>query len=532
MPDRPPRVSGAEIVLLLALVAWGIFPIALQLAYAAHVHASFTGADGLIGADGVLGADQLQYLAWTRDAGAHGLVSDLFTLAPNGHVYLQPLFAISGLLWRLGVSLQVAYLLWKPIAAFALFGAAVAWARRMFPDEFVASAAAVTLALFLYTPLAALYSWTGAASGSFRFQLYLLGDELLAATKLWGYVPSAIGVAMVPLSLLALERALDPYLGRDRIHQQLAGVQPGPLLVAALAAGLASWLHPWQGITLVLIFVALAVWQRLAHWRALAIPAVAAALPLVYYYLLSHNDTAWHLASQYEMIGHLGIVVLLAGFGPLFLLAAVGLRNPGEAVIEQLLLLWIAGAFVTYFINAEFSAHALQGLSFPLGVLVVRGWQRLRLGAVLGTIAVLLVTIPGLAYDTRKFVRTARNTTLVQYYLPSSDVHALQWVASSAAPSGGVLAPTPFAAVVPSQTGRQVWAGHGYWTPDYPVRARQVDALFRGHMHRGQAQAFVRSTGASLLLADCKQHGNLAVLLKPLIAKERHFGCARVYELR
>ena len=536
MSDRPPRVSGAEIVLLLALVAWGMFPIALQLAYAAHVHASFTGADGLIGADGVLGADQLQYLAWIRDASAHGLISDLFTLAPNGHVYLQPLFAISGLLLHLGVSLQVAYLFWKPLIALAMFAAAVAWARRMFPDEFVAGAATVALSLFLYTPLAALFSWTGTGSAPFRFQLYLLGDELLPATKLWGYIPSALGVALVPLALLAVDRALDPDRGRERVRRGLAGAQPGlnpgPLILAALAAGLASWLHPWQGITLVLIFAGLAVWQRLVHWRALLVPLIAAALPLAYYFLLSHSDTAWKLASQYEVIGRLQVLVLLAGFGPLALFAAFGLRNPGAVVIEQAMLLWIAGCFVTYFINSAFAPHALQGLSFPLAVLAVRGWQRLRLPAALGAVAVLLATIPGLAYDARKFVNTASNTKLVQYYLPRSDVKALNWVASSAAPPGGVLAATPFAAVVPSWTGRAVWVGHGYWSPNYPSRARQVDALFRGHMRPAAAQAFVRSTGAALLVADCKQHGNLAKLLKPLIGNELHFGCARVYVLK
>jgi hypothetical protein len=50
-------------------------------------------------------------------------------------------------------------------------------------------------------------------------------------------------------------------------------------------------------------------------------------------------------------------------------------------------------------------------------------------------------------------------------------------------------------------------------------------------MRPAQAQAFVRQTGAELLVADCKQHGNLARLLRPLIASEMHFGCARVYVL-
>ena len=120
-----PRASRAEIVLLAALAAWALFPLVLLLAHAAHTHTTFTGADGLIGADGVLGADQLQYLAWVRDAGSHGLASDLFSFGPSGHVYLEPLFTISGLLWRAGLSLQLAYLVWRPLAAVALLAAAV-----------------------------------------------------------------------------------------------------------------------------------------------------------------------------------------------------------------------------------------------------------------------------------------------------------------------------------------------------------------------------------------------------------------------
>ena len=140
----------------------------------------------------------------------HGLASDLFSLSPSGHVYLEPIFTIVGGLHRIGLSLPLAYQLFKPLAIVALLLAAVAWARRMFADQLGARAATVALSLFLYTPLAALYSWTQAGAGSFRFSLYLLGDELLAATKLWGYLPSAIGLALVPVALLALERALAP----------------------------------------------------------------------------------------------------------------------------------------------------------------------------------------------------------------------------------------------------------------------------------------------------------------------------------
>src|ERR1700761_301667 len=121
MAHGEPRISRIELLLGAALAAWVLFPLVLPLVHAAALHARFTGADGLIGADGVLGADQLQYLAWARDAGAHGgLASDLFSFSQGGHVYLQPLFAISGALWRLGLSLPLAYLLWKAVAIAAL----------------------------------------------------------------------------------------------------------------------------------------------------------------------------------------------------------------------------------------------------------------------------------------------------------------------------------------------------------------------------------------------------------------------------
>ena len=569
MPDRGPRASRAEIVVLAALASWGLFPLVLLLVHASQLHAQFTGADGLIGADGVLGADQLQYLAWARDAATHGgLASDLFSFSAGGHVYLQPLFAITGWLYRLGVSLPVAYLLWKPVAIVALFLAAVAWARRFFDDRLPARAGVVVLCLFLYTPLTALYSWTQAGGSPFRFQLYLLGNELLAADKLWGYVPSALGLALVPAALLAIERALDragaaPRVsGRPQAHAALApgralapaGHTPGralapagraprrgalrPLMLAAGAALLASWLHPWQGITLILIFAGLAAVGRFRHWRALAVPAIGAALPLAYYYLLSHHDPAWRLAGHYEVIPRLSAPVLLAGFGPLALIAVLGIRRPNGVMIERALLLWIGACFVTYFVNDSFAPHALQGLSFPWAILAVRGWDRVRAavrlgrvpGVALGTVAVGLLTIPGLAYDARKFVRTA-DSSVVQYYLPTSDADALAWI-DQHAPAGGVLAPTPFAAIVPGQTGRAVWVGHGYWSRDYEVQARVADRLFGGRMSPRAARAFVASTGATILVSDCRHRANLSRRLDPLLRSVHQFGCARVYVLK
>jgi hypothetical protein len=518
------RAHAAGPVLVGVLAAWAFFPVVLLAVHAAAHHAVWTGADGLIGADGVLGADQLQYLAWARSVSGHGLAADLFTLGRAGHVYLEPVSGAVGGLLALGVPLIAGYLAAKAIAVIALGVAAIAWSRRLL-DGAGARTAGLVLALFLVTPATALVNWLQTGSASFRFAVYLAGDELLPATKLWGYVPAALGVALVPAALLALERAVDRVLAHPSAH-------PGgrPLALAAGAGLFAAWLHPWQGITLALLVLALAaVRRRPAELPALGLVLVATLLPLAYYAALAHGDPAWRLAAHNEAGARLPAGVLLACVGPLALIAALGARRPGGQLAEQALLLWIPAGLVAYFANDAFSSHALEGLSLPFAVLAVRAASRVRLPAAAGWLCVGLLTVPGLAYDARKFVRTS-SSPLVQYALPDADAAALRWIGRDA-PPGGVLAPTPFAAVVPARTGRAVWVGHGDWSPDYRRRAAQARRLFAGHMTHPAAQALVRSSGARMLVADCAHPADLAPDLGPLLASTRRFGCARVYVL-
>jgi hypothetical protein len=518
MTSPTARVTHAELALLAGLAAWGLYPLVLLVVHASSTHTRLTGANGLIGADGELGGDQLQYLAWIRDASAHGLAADLFRLTDIRRVYLQPMFTISGGLYRLGLPLSVAYLVFTPVAIVLLGAGTVAWARRMFGDQAGPRAATVVLSLFLATPVAALMGWTHSGTGGLAFPLALLSSELHGADKVWGYAPSAIALGLMPIALLATERAL----GGRRV--------PMPAIAtAATSALIASWLHPWQGITLILIMLGVALLRRGHGWATLTAVAAAAALPLVYYYVLSHSDPAWSLAATYEATRRAPAITLIAGFGPLALLAAPGIRRPRKVMIEQALLLWIAASFANYFVNDSFPPHAYQGLAFPFSVLAVRGFQRLRLPSVVGWLGVALLTIPGMVLDARKITRTYERP-LVQYYLPHDDVEALRWV-SGRVPAGGVLAPVPFASVIPSQTGRAVWVGNGYWSRDYPARSEQAKRLFTGRMRPATARSFVASTGARVLVSDCAHHADLGHLLAPVLRSTRRFGCARVYVL-
>jgi hypothetical protein len=512
------RSRYGEAVLLAVLALWALVPVVLMA-----IHAAETG-DRLTGADGVIGADQMQYLAWVRDAGSHGLASDLFQLTPTAHVFAQPMFLISSALWRIGVPLQLAYWLWKPVAIAVLFIGAAWWTRRLFSRSPAAGLAALALTLFFYTPLAALAAWGHLGSSSGRVQLGVVAGEMFPAGELWGYLPSAISVGLMPVVLLTTERALDD--GRFR-----------SALVPGLAALAASWLHPWQGVVLLLILAGLAVWQRGRGWRSLSIPMIAALLPLAYYLGLSIQDAAWKLASANELVPGPPVGVLVIGVVPALLLAAVGLRRPGPDVIERALILWIPACLVTYVLVHAYRTHALESLSLPLAVLAVRGWRRIGAWlapaagwmAVVGVTVLALVTVPGMAYAVRTFRDVARSP-VQDYYLTPSEARALAWV-SRHADAGGVLAPTLLATVIPSQTGRRVWVGHQFWSIDYGVRSPYADALFDGRLTPATARELVRLSGAKLLVSSCEADANLGPMLGTLISSIHRFGCSTVYEV-
>jgi len=508
------RLRSARWALLAALMLWAIVPIAVIAVHALVTHQRLTGADGLIG------GDQLQYLSWARDAGSHGLASDLFVLSPNGHVYLEPIFAITGLLWRLGMSLTAAYWLWKPVAVLVLFAGTGMWIERLLsaPRERLV---ALALALFMLTPIASLTAWVALGSASFRGGVSVVGAEMQPAAALWGYLPNAVAVGLIPIALLSCERLLS----RGRLNRARR-----PLLVSSGCGLLASWLHPWQGAALLLMLVGLAVWDRRRAPRLLALPIAATALPLAYYELLPHIDSAWKLAAHNEMVARPPFTSLLAGVLPLLILAAPGIHRRVTEPAERAVLLWVPAGLITYFAIGSYSSHALGGLSLPLAVLIVRGWQRLRAPAVAGIAAALLVTVPALVYEARSLHREMRSPSQ-EYYLNRSESRELSWVANDA-PPGGVLAPVLLAVAIPSQTGRAVWVGHEFWSRDYSGRLALADGLFDDGLPPAEARALVRLSGARLLVSSCAENANLVPALGTLIASVHRFGCSTVYVVR
>jgi len=520
---------------LLALALLSLWVLALMLGRAGLGELTWAGVDGLHV------SDQMQYLAWIRDAGQGALIPNRYRLEPTQASFLHPGFLLSGGLSALGVPAWLAYLAWKPVAVVALFLAVRAYVGVSLAG--LGRRCALLLALFS-VPVAAFVA--DLLPGTSVGELYLdgLAFDFWPGSWLWGYSFTALAVAALVAALLSYAR--DRRDGTIRPWTPLLGL-------------VCSWLQPWQGATLLIVVVAAEGALALARGPAgtrerpalrLALVTVAAtAAPLVYYAALSRYDPSWAIAREGNLAPEPApLWPLAATLGPLALPALLAYRRRAPGFHAVALRLWVPVAVGVYLLIERlevgtFPLHAVQGLSIPLAVLACEGVATLRpasaparRGALVAGVAVGLLLVPAGAWRLVEAARSVRNAPAPSilapgepFFLQPGERAALRRLEQG--PVAGVLTPGYLGQLVPGLTGRNTWVGVVSWTPDFAARSALAETLFDGRMAAAEAQAFVRSTGAGLLLQDCLHPQPLEPLLRPLIASVRRFGCATVYEL-
>jgi len=516
-------LSRGELWLLLLVSAWSV---TLLVALLVRAHDS-----GLvfIGADSRAPGDQLQYLAWIRDAGRHGLAANLYGFGQPARVFLHPMWLLSGLAVAAGAGPAVSLLIWKPVAVVLLFVAVRAYVRRLVPGRWPPRLA-MLLALFYYPPVQTFVSQTGIGVTRQHVETALRND-LLPAFQLWGYLPAAIAIALTALTLLATEKALDP-------RRRSPGKGSAWYAAWAAAAGLtAAWLHPWEGETLAVVLVGLLVWDVRRRARLVPLLAVlgATVAPLIYYYVLSRANASWALAArQADFIRSSDLPVVGLGLAPLAVPALLGARGRALDVQERMLRLWPLATAVIYFVvRPPYPLHAFAGVAIPLSVLAVRWFTSIgdRLGrarAWLAAAAILALVGSCLPFAFQT-VHRALSGDYDLTLLKPGDANALRYIAAAPGP-GGVLTSGALGYAVPGMTGRETWVGHPVWTPDAATRNALAGALFSGALTPSAGEALVRRIGARFVLEPCGSVASLATPLAALGYRPRSFGCATVYQ--
>jgi hypothetical protein len=553
------RRDRVELACLGALLALACAPLAGLLLRV------WTRGGVVTGGDGFLVTDPLQYLDWLRQAGRHVAVANLYDLGPSPHDFVHPGVLVSGLLHRLGLGLVASYDAWKPVAVVVLFVAVRRYAHR-----FLAGAAerrtAIALALFACSPISALVGWGGIGGDHTKFDFDFVGGELWPGTWLWGYLFTALAVAVLPLGLLAYER------GR-------AGGRRTGLAGAAVAGAVASWLQPWQGATFAVILVAAEAVAlrslpaggsgaapegpgagglgpggagaegsrgvgssgsggrgersgRAARAIRDLLPVLGAtALPLVYYWALAQSDPAWGLASRANAFPRWPWYVTVLGLAPLGLPALLAYRRPAPDFGALALRTWPLAALAIFYQPAgTFPFHAFQGIGLPLAVLAVQGAKPLRLPAVAIALALIVLIVPGTAYRVDQ-LRAAVSAGRQPFFLTAGERDGLRWLERQPGP-GGVLAPVYSGLLIPAYTGRATWIGAGSWTPDFRRRERETEDLFGGRLDGAAAAALVRRSAASFVFSDCHGRADIRSALAAVAYPSRRFGCATAWRVR
>jgi hypothetical protein len=521
-------VDRVELALIAAFCAIAAWPATLDVIHAAGGRLLWTGTTG------IYIQDDMQYLAWIKDASRHLLVSDMFVVHGTPHDFLQPLVALSGGLVALGMAPWLALELWQPVAVIVAL-VAVRWLIHRLLARPNQRRAALALALF------------GGAVATH--------PDLWLPFWSWGYPFGLIALAAM-ISALAI----------------CAGTAPNrrARLTAAGLALLGSWLHPWQGETLVLILLAgLGLSRRpgfiarLGRLDSTAPPALdlrcaawvicASALPLGYYAALGLLDEAWRRGATIGANAPSAWLVALY-LAPLGLPALLGYRRAVAGRLDLLVRCWPPAALAVLIADlnglGSTPTHAMLGISVPLGILAVAGVSEARIPSALRTaawipsglracarrralaiMAVAAVTVPACAFEMAKALPLISPRADNGNFIAGGDAEALSYLARDRR-RGAVLTDYGLGLLVPGQTGRRTYLGDTYWTPNSGWRGQQVFLLMGGYMAPRRARAFVRSTGATFVLSDCRSRHPPPRSLAPLVARTRHFGCATLLVLR
>jgi hypothetical protein len=498
------RIDWFEVGALGLFAAVSVWVLALDL-YQVSTHSNMVWT----GTDGLFLNDQMQYLAWIQDASKHFLASDMFVLRATPHDYFQPVIVVSGGLSAIGVTPWLALLLWKPVAVVAAFLGVRAYTRRTLPAPFDRRVA-LFLALFF------------AAWG-------VVGDEWMPFWT-WGY----------PFGLLAIAAVAAAFVFYDRARADHRFTWVAPLLGLV-----ASFTHPWQGELLILIVIGaeLVTWKRGEGLRRLVLPGatvVATALPLLYYEALYHYDPAWHAAqhASRHVYSLSGIVVPLL---PLVVAAALAYRRRPRTFIDAATRVWPLAALAIFGLSqtgiSGTPLHAFDGITIPLAVLAVEGVQsvgfrRLPGWRLVAVAVVAAATIPGSVSQLKLAKYWATPQGHNANFIYNDERRALDYLEASPQPGGVLARATYLGLIIPAETGRRTYVGGCLWSePHCVARIINTRDLFVGSLKPGDAQSYVRSTGARFLLKDCYSPEVVPKLLGSMIVDTRHFGCASVYLL-
>ncbi|HEC23247.1 MAG TPA: hypothetical protein ENI95_10060 [Chloroflexi bacterium] len=332
------------------------------------------------------------------------------------------------------------------------------------------------------------FGWLALLAGHVSPDILILPEAFpLQAVYANPHFPWAIAIAVWMASIL-IRVTLDEEDRWPGLDWQTVGLALGSVALISMApfillpigigfAALCGWLW-WRGR---------AFPRRAVQWGAVVI---LFSLPLALYnaWAISGANPVFHAWMSQNLTPSPPVWDYLIAFGPLLLLAAVGLWGSRDRLHagDFFLLGWLLSAFVLLYAPLGLQRRFSMGITVPLSVYAGRGlwrvivprirvrWRPLAVGAAFGLFAptvVLAVVLP--------LVGTFSPEAGHYYYISQDEYDALTWLEENADPGTLVLASPDLSLFIPVY-GHRVVYGHPFETLHAEERQQAVLAFYAG----------------------------------------------------
>ena len=273
----------------------------------------------------------------------------------------------------------------------------------------------------------------------------------------------------------------------------------------------------------VVLFAVIGLYALLEAWKKRGIPLefwvkcaviVTPLLPLLFYYgYWVNRDPAWaqYVSGAHNFIPPPTWYSLIFGMGIVGLLAVFGAQHWQKTNKEPLLLFWVVGNFlVMYLPILQYSGRFLLGFWVPVATLAAYGLEEVILPRAqtqkwythfskltptpyesLRRVLIILTLPSGIIVT----LLLAKNVLLQKefpYYMPSSEVQAMEWLAEHSNPKTDlVLAYYPVGNYFPVLSDTRVFMGQFFLTVNFDEKLTLVETFWEPKTSNQWRQTFI-----------------------------------------
>lgn len=455
--------------------------------------------------------DHAQYWSWIT-ASRHGLfISNTMSPEPNPPTFMQPLmWCWAQVQAATGMSFAAIMQAWRLVAIGLVVSATAAFVRTFLADDATRKSAAVMILVGAGVGwmLVIVKFALGLADVPFPHDIFTAEPNTFFGMFAYPYLPMAQGLVVFTL------------VGVWRAHVRRAWL---PAVMAAVCALALALSHAYDLLpiyaTIAVTWCWIVVRDRqlpVAFTGAAALVAIASAPVAFFYRQLTTDDPMWReILAQYPNAGvwtppHLHLVVLMGLPLVLALVTLAGrrLRDDGQ----RFLVAWFVSGLVLMYVPTVYQIKMLTGWQFPVAALAALAWQAHvaprvsgwaqrfgRLGAVAPVALLVLLVVPTNLYlFAWRLVELRRHER--PYFMPRTDLAALEWLGANATKDDVVLAPLELGQFVPNLGQSRAVVAHWAMTVRYFERRDAAARFFARDTPGEEREALLAREGVTLVV--------------------------------